>query len=82
MHHGSRKDPDPSLKGAWTGSVVLMEFPSHDAPMAWYNSREYQAILPLRAYNTISDIILIDQLPADFTVEAFAASVRRTLAAR
>jgi uncharacterized protein (DUF1330 family) len=67
------------VEGAWPGSVVLMEFPSREAADNWYNSAEYQAILPLRVNNAISDIILIDQMPADFTIKAFAADVRRAI---
>jgi uncharacterized protein (DUF1330 family) len=71
--------PGDLIEGAWPGSVVLMEFPSHDAATAWYKSPEYQAILPLRTRNAISDIILIDQLPEGFTVKGFAGQVRRTI---
>ncbi len=64
------------IEGAWPGTVVLMEFPNRAAAMAWYNSPEYRAILPLRQRNAISDIILIDELAADFTVKGFAAGIR------
>ena len=67
------------VEGTWPGSVVLMEFPSREAADNWYNSAEYQAILPLRVNNAISDIILIDQMPADFTIKAFASDVRRAI---
>jgi uncharacterized protein (DUF1330 family) len=66
------------IEGA-SGSVVLMEFPSRQAATAWSNSPEYQAILPLRTKNAISDLILIDQLPEGFTVIGFAAEVRRAI---
>ncbi|KGI78255.1 DUF1330 domain-containing protein [Oleiagrimonas soli] len=67
------------IEGAWPGSVVLMEFPSREAAMAWYHSPEYQAILPLRINNAISDIVLIDQMPEDFTIKGFASEVRRAI---
>ena len=67
------------VEGAWPGGVVLMEFPSREAALAWYRSPEYQAILPLRTRNAISDIILIDQLPEGFTVRGFAAGIRQAL---
>jgi uncharacterized protein (DUF1330 family) len=67
------------VEGAWPGSVVLMEFPSRDAATSWYNSPAYQAILPLRLKNAISDIILIDQIPEDFTIKGFASEVRRAI---
>lgn len=73
--------PGDVIEGAWPGSVVLIEFPSREAATGWYDSPEYQAILPLRTKNAISDLILIDQLPEGFTVKAFAAEVRRAVEA-
>jgi uncharacterized protein (DUF1330 family) len=69
------------VEGAWPGLVVLMEFPNRAAADAWYNSAEYQAILPLRVNNAISDIVLIDSLPADYTVRGFAQQVRAAIQA-
>jgi uncharacterized protein (DUF1330 family) len=69
------------IEGAWPGAVVLIEFPNRQAATAWYNSPEYQAILPFRTRNAVSDIILIDELPEGFTVKGFAAEVRRALQA-
>jgi uncharacterized protein (DUF1330 family) len=66
-------------EGAWPGSVVLMEFPSREAATAWYRSAQYQAILPLRTRNSISDIVFIDELPAGFTVKGYATGLRSTL---
>lgn len=68
-----------ALEGAWPGSVVLLEFPNREAATSWYNSAEYQAILPLRTGSSISDLVLIDALPPGFTVKAFAADVRRAI---
>ncbi len=64
------------IEGAWPGSVVLMEFPSRDAAVAWYNSPDYQAIQQLRAGSAISDLILVDQVPPSFSVKALAADIR------
>lgn len=72
--------PATVVEGTWSGAVVLMEFPSREAADTWYNSPEYQAILPLRTKNSISDLILIDQLPEGFTVKGFAQDVRRAIA--
>ena len=80
--HGGKwlaQGPADVVEGSWQGSVVLMEFPSREAANAWYNSPEYQAILPLRLNNAISDVVLIDSLPAGFTIKAFAQSVRKSL---
>lgn len=72
--------PVEVIEGAWPGAVVLMEFPSHEAAVAWYGSPEYQAILPLRLRSAISDIVLIDELPASFTIKGFVADLRRRTA--
>lgn len=69
--------PGDVIEGAWPGAVVLMEFPNREQAENWYNSAAYQKILPLRLRNAISDIVLIDELPAGFTVKAYAADVRR-----
>jgi hypothetical protein len=45
------------------------------------HSPEYRRILPLRVNNAISDLVLIDSLPADYTVKGFAQQVRAALAA-
>jgi uncharacterized protein (DUF1330 family) len=37
-----------------TGRVVVIEFDSPDQAMAWYNSADYQKILPLRLNNAVS----------------------------
>ncbi|MET0517446.1 MAG: DUF1330 domain-containing protein [Burkholderiaceae bacterium] len=71
--------PGDVLEGAWPGAVVLMEFPSREAAMNWYHSAAYQAILPLRLRNAISDLILIDEMPAGFTVKGFATDLRQQL---
>ncbi|ANP51335.1 uncharacterized protein (DUF1330 family) [Streptomyces griseochromogenes] len=64
------------VEGAWPGLVVLMEFPDRTAARQWYDSAAYQDIRPLRTNNSISDIVLIDSLPPDYTVKGFAQQVR------
>jgi uncharacterized protein (DUF1330 family) len=73
--------PDVVVEGAWPGSVVLIEFADRATALAWYESEAYQAILPLRVNNSISDMILIDRLPEGFTVAGFAGDVRAAIAA-
>ncbi len=67
------------VEGAWPGSVVLMEFPGREAAAAWYLSVAYQAILPLRMRNAVSDLILIDALPEGGTIGDIACGIRRTI---
>jgi uncharacterized protein (DUF1330 family) len=69
------------VEGSWPGLVVLMEFPDRAAAEKWYASPAYQRILPLRLNNAISDIVLIDSLPAEYTVRGFAEQVRAAVAA-
>lgn len=42
--------PDPEvLEGDWSPQrIVMAEFPDVDSARAWYNSPEYQEILPIR----------------------------------
>jgi uncharacterized protein (DUF1330 family) len=40
--------------------TVVMKFDSRDAALAWYNSPEYQAALPLRHEAAESYIVLVE----------------------
>jgi uncharacterized protein (DUF1330 family) len=73
--------PAEIKEGGWEGSVVLIEFPDRAAVDGWYESEEYQRILPLRVGTSISDTVVIDQLPEDFTVKGFVAGIRAKIAA-
>lgn len=42
------------------GRVVLLEFASYDAALAFYHSPEYQAILPMRTDNATSRIVILE----------------------
>ncbi|MGW7486763.1 DUF1330 domain-containing protein [Streptomyces sp. NPDC054786] len=64
------------VEGAWPGLAVLLEFPGLTEAQNWYNSPEYQKILPLRANNAISDLIFVDGVGPDFTVAGFAQQIR------
>lgn len=74
--------PSVVVEGAWPGAVVLMEFPSREAAVQWHRSSAYQAILPLRTHNAISDLILIDEFPEGLSVRGFAEELRRTMKER
>lgn len=43
--------------------TVIVEFPSHDAFRAWYDSDAYQAILRLRLDSTPGTMIVVNGLP-------------------
>ena len=42
--------------------TVILEFESRDAFRAWYDSADYQAILPLRLESTPGSLILVNGL--------------------
>jgi len=44
--------------------TVILEFPSREAFRAWYDSADYQAILPLRLGSTPGTLIVVNGLPA------------------
>jgi uncharacterized protein (DUF1330 family) len=45
--------------------TVILEFPSREAFRAWYDSAEYQAILPLRLESTPGTLIVVNGLPTE-----------------
>lgn len=47
------------LEGAWSGDLIIIEFPDYERAHAWYESPAYQEILPLRTDNSEGDVILI-----------------------
>jgi len=55
--HGGRPDV---REGRWDGTLIIIEFPDLDRARAWYESPEYQAILPLRTEHSRGDVLLID----------------------
>jgi uncharacterized protein (DUF1330 family) len=68
------------VEGAWPGSVVLMEFPDMAKAREWYDSADYQKILPLRTTHSISDLILVDGVGPGFTTAGFAQRIRAAIA--
>lgn len=44
--------------------TVVLEFTSKEAFQAWYESDEYQAILPLRLESTPGSLIVVNGLPS------------------
>ena len=49
------------MEGDWNpGRTVILKFASFDAAKAFYNSPEYQAILPHRKANSEGHIALVD----------------------
>jgi uncharacterized protein (DUF1330 family) len=49
------------LEGEWKiPRIVVVEFPNRAAAEAWYNSREYQKLVPLRRNSTTGNFIVVD----------------------
>ncbi|WP_414472463.1 DUF1330 domain-containing protein [Microvirga sp. M2] len=57
--------PVDSLEGAWSGDLIVIEFPDRARARDWYASSAYRAILPLRTRHSEGDVILIDGVPDD-----------------
>ena len=51
-------------EGTWPGRTVVIEFSDLAAARAWYNSAEYQEILPFRLASSRGEAILVDGFEA------------------
>ncbi|MSO73823.1 MAG: DUF1330 domain-containing protein [Alphaproteobacteria bacterium] len=50
-------------EGAWKPKrLVIIEFPSMAAAKGWYDSAEYQAILPMRLKASSGNLLFVDGL--------------------
>ncbi len=52
-------DSGSVLEGDFVGNVIVIAFPSRAQAEGWYESPEYQQILPLRTRNTTGWVILV-----------------------
>lgn len=55
--HGGRKHP---MEGEWDGDIVVIRFPEYAAAIGWYESADYQRILPLRVQNSASIAVIVE----------------------
>lgn len=53
------------VEGAWSGDLVVIEFPSLEEAKRWYGSPAYQAIKPLRVKNTDGVVFLVSGVSDD-----------------
>lgn len=60
--HGGPYEP---VEGAWSGDLVVIEFPSMEQARGWYRSAAYQDIRPLRTDNTEGDVLLVAGVAED-----------------
>lgn len=55
-----------AAEGEWDGDIVIIEFPDRASAEGWYQSPEYQAILPLRTEHSQSIAAVVDGVPAGY----------------
>jgi uncharacterized protein (DUF1330 family) len=48
------------LEGEWLPRLVVVEFPSYDAALAFYHSPEYQCLVPIRQRYSTSAVAIAD----------------------
>ena len=63
------------LEGEWTDSLIVIEFPDYERGKAWYESPEYQELIPLRADNSEGDIFLVDGVDEGYQATELLAKV-------
>jgi len=52
-------------EGAWQPKrLIVLQFPDMDTARRWYDSADYQSIIPYRAGAAHTDLVLVDGLPA------------------
>ena len=51
------------LEGEWLPRFVVVEFPSYDAALGFYNSPEYQDVAEIRKRCSTSAVAIVDGLP-------------------
>lgn len=52
--------PMTQIEGSGPDRYVVVEFKDRAAAEAWYNSDEYQAILPIALNNSTRDLVIVD----------------------
>jgi uncharacterized protein (DUF1330 family) len=55
--HGGQVD---AKEGQWDGALVIIRFPGRDAAARWYESADYQRILPLRVNHSSSMVAFVE----------------------
>ncbi|MGK5733462.1 DUF1330 domain-containing protein [Streptomyces sp. URMC 124] len=64
------------VEGTWPGNMVLIAFPSLPEARAWYASRAYQALIPLRTEHVEGVIVFVDGVVPDYDPSTLAAKLR------
>jgi uncharacterized protein (DUF1330 family) len=53
-----------AVEGDWLPRVVVVEFPSYDAALAFYHSPEYQGLAEIRKRYSTSSVVIVEGLAA------------------
>ncbi|MGA4691833.1 MULTISPECIES: DUF1330 domain-containing protein [Rhodococcus] len=67
-------DPE-GMEGPFEGNLVIIEFPDVDRARTWYESPEYQAILPLRTENSEGWAVVVQGTPTGYRATHFLDKV-------
>lgn len=62
-------------EGHWDGTLVVLRFPDRDSAAKWYESADYQRILPLRSNNSTSMAALVAGVKPGHTGRARVAKI-------
>ncbi|GCD97005.1 DUF1330 domain-containing protein [Embleya hyalina] len=63
------------LEHPWTGSLVVIAFPSRAAAISWYESPAYRDIIALRTAHMDSSLVIVDGVPEGYVSGATSTSV-------
>jgi len=72
--HGTTPE---AVEGEWPGSIVIVRFPSVDQARGWYESPDYQAILPLRTGHSHSIAAFLEGVPAGYRAASLVAAMAK-----
>ncbi|MEU6886851.1 DUF1330 domain-containing protein [Streptomyces viridosporus] len=78
LSHGKEVE---NLEGVWPGYAVVLGFPDVARAHAWYNSPEYQKIMPLRRRHVDGELIVVEGNPPGYDATGAAAAMRRGILA-
>ncbi|MEW2222890.1 DUF1330 domain-containing protein [Streptomyces sp. NPDC006990] len=67
------------VEGSWAGGVAVIEFPDREAARAWYDSPDYQELLPLRTAHIDGDVIIAEGVGDDYDPASKAAVFHRAM---
>jgi uncharacterized protein (DUF1330 family) len=65
--HGGHVEP---MEGQWDSALVIIRFPDRESALQWYESADYQRILPLRVRNSRSMAAIVDGVKPGHTGSA------------